>query len=130
MPRQPQPVPPIFQPEIAAEAIQYAAHHRRRQIYVAWPAVKAIFGNKVAPGVLDAILARDGYREQQTDQPAQAGRPDNLFEPVDSDHGAHGPFDERSLDRSWLLWANLRREWLGLAAGAALVGAALGIGRD
>jgi NAD(P)-dependent dehydrogenase (short-subunit alcohol dehydrogenase family) len=130
MPRQPQPVPPIFQPEVAAEAIEYAAHHRRRQIYVAWPTVKAIFGNKVAPGVLDLILAKHGYDEQQTEEPAQPGRPDNLFEPVDSDRGPHGPFDGRSIDRSWLLWANLRREWLGLAASAALVGTALGRRRD
>jgi NAD(P)-dependent dehydrogenase (short-subunit alcohol dehydrogenase family) len=128
MPRQPQPVPPIFQPEVAAEAIEYAARHRRRQIYVAWPTVKAIFGNRVAPGLIDLVLAKNGYEEQQTAEPTPADRPDNLFEAVDDDHGAHGPFDERSLDRSWLLWANLRRKWLGLAAGVALVGAAVGAG--
>jgi NAD(P)-dependent dehydrogenase (short-subunit alcohol dehydrogenase family) len=125
LPGHPQPVPPIFQPELAARAIEYAAHHRRRQIYVAWPAVKAILADKVAPGVLDLLLGRTGYRDQQLDEPVDPNRPSNLFEPAPGDWAAHGRFDDRARDRSVLLWANLHREWLGLAAGAgtALVGA-------
>jgi NAD(P)-dependent dehydrogenase (short-subunit alcohol dehydrogenase family) len=118
MPRHPQPVPPIFQPEVAAEAIEYAAHHRRRQIYVAWPAVKTILADKVAPGLLDLVLGVTGYRDQQLDEPVDPDRPSNLFEPAPGDWAAHGRFDDRSCDRSALLWANLHREWLGLAVGA------------
>jgi short-subunit dehydrogenase len=125
LPRHPQPVPPIFQPEVAAQAIDYAAHHRRRQLYVGWPAVKAIVADKVAPSVLDRLLAKSGYRDQQLAEPVDPDRPDNLFEPVPGDYGAHGRFDDRALPRSWLLLANIHREWLGFAAGAALAGAGL-----
>jgi NAD(P)-dependent dehydrogenase (short-subunit alcohol dehydrogenase family) len=118
MPGHPQPVPPIFQPEVAAQAIDYAAHHRRRQIYVGWPAVKAILADKVAPGLLDRILGRTGYRDQQLDEPVDPARRDNLFEPGAGEWAAHGRFDDRALDRSALLWVNLHREWLGLAVGA------------
>ncbi len=126
MPGHPQPVPPIFQPEVAAQAIEYAAYHRRRQLYVAWPAVKAILANKVAPGLLDHVLGRTGYRDQQLDEPVDPNRPDNLFEAAPGEWGAHGRFDGRALERSMLLWANLHREWLVLGAGAAAaVGSAL-----
>jgi NAD(P)-dependent dehydrogenase (short-subunit alcohol dehydrogenase family) len=127
MPGHPQPVPPIFQPELAAQAIEYAAHHRRRQIYVAWPAVKTILADKLAPGLLDLVLGRTGYRDQQLDEPVDANRPDNLFDAAPGDWAAHGRFDDRARDRSVLLWANLHREWLGLAVGAgtAVAGAIL-----
>src|SRR5437763_3451566 len=86
--RRPQPVPPIFQPEVAAEAIWFAAHARRREVYVGGPTVKAIIGNKVAPGLLDRYLARNDAG-QLTDEP-EPERPDNLFATVPGDQGAHG----------------------------------------
>jgi NAD(P)-dependent dehydrogenase (short-subunit alcohol dehydrogenase family) len=97
--RKAQPVPPIYQPEVAAEAIYFAAHHPRREFYVGIPSVKAIVANKVAPGVLDHVLARTGYDSQQYDGSEDPNRPCNLWEPVTGDHGAHGEFDSRA--RSW-----------------------------
>jgi short-subunit dehydrogenase len=125
LPRHPQPVPPIFQPEVAAEAVEYAAHHCRRQLYVGWPAVKAIVADKLVPGVLDRRLAKSGYEDQQLAEPVDPDRPDNLFEPVPGSYGAHGRFDDRARRTSWLLRANLHRDWLAFAAGAALAGAGL-----
>src|SRR5439155_24868757 len=90
LPRRAQPVPPIFQPEVAAEAIVWAAIHRRRELYVGWPTVKAILGENVAAGLLDRYLARVGYDGQQTHEPADPHQPDNLWGPVDGDHGGHG----------------------------------------
>ncbi len=118
LPRKAQPVPPIFQPEVAAEAIVWAAHHDRRSLMVGWPTVEAIVGNKIAPGWLDAYLAHTCFDAQMTDEPEDPDRPDNLWEPVDAghDHGAHGTFDGRSRDSSWQLWADLNRGWLALAA--------------
>jgi NAD(P)-dependent dehydrogenase (short-subunit alcohol dehydrogenase family) len=124
LPREPQPVPPIFQPEVAARAIYWAAHERRRELYVGWPTVKAIVGNKAAPGLADWYLARMGYDAQQTDEPVAPGRRDNLWEPVPGDHGAHGSFDERSKDASAQLWATTHRGLFALAGAGALLGAA------
>src|SRR5207302_7066630 len=89
MPKEPQPVPPIFQPEVAAKAIVWAARNPRRELMVGWPTVKAILGNAVAPSLGDRYLARTGYDAQQTDEPVSPDRPDNLFEPVEGDRGAH-----------------------------------------
>jgi NAD(P)-dependent dehydrogenase (short-subunit alcohol dehydrogenase family) len=126
LPHKAQPVPPIFQPEVAAEAIVYAATHNRREVYVGWPTVKAIVGNKLAAGLLDRYLARTGYESQQTDEPADPQRPNNLWAPLDdhTDHGAHGVFGERARGWSAQLWANTHRGWLALA-GAGLASAAL-----
>ncbi|MBD0291475.1 MAG: hypothetical protein ICV74_09480 [Thermoleophilia bacterium] len=124
MPRQPQPVPPIFEPEVAARAIEWAAHHRRRQLYVGWPTVQAIVGNKLAPGLADRYLARTGVDAQQTDEPVDPARPDNLFESVAGDFGARGRFSAESRERSLLLEATLRRGRLA-AAGAAAAGGLL-----
>src|SRR5579859_2057839 len=96
LPKQTMPVPPIYQPEIAADAIHYAAYHRRRQIYVGIPTVMNILGERVAPWLLDIYLARTGFSSQQTDQPLDPVGHDNLFEPVDEDRGAHGPFDDKA----------------------------------
>jgi len=124
MPREPQPVPPIFQPEVAAEAIVWAAHNPRRELYVGWPTVKAIVGNKIAPSIADLYLARTGYDAQQTEDPVQPDRADNLFDPVPGDFAAHGRFDDRAKPRSIQLQATLNRRWLGAGAAglAALVG--------
>ncbi|MFL6198465.1 MAG: SDR family oxidoreductase [Thermoanaerobaculia bacterium] len=128
LPRKPQPVPPIFQPEMAARAVVWAAGHDRREVYVGWPTVKAIVGDKIAPGYADRYLAKNGYDSQQYGGLADPHRADNLWEPVPGDHGAHGTFDERAKGRSVQLWANLHRGWLALGAGilgTVAVGAAL-----
>ena len=122
IPKQPQPVPPIFQPEVAAEGIYYAALHPRRELWVGWPAVKAILGTRVIPGLLDRLLARTGYSGQHTDEPLPPGRRDNLYEPVPGDHGAHGRFDARSKPRSLQLELNMHRG--AIAAGALVAGLA------
>jgi len=124
LPNHPQPVPPIFQPEVAAEAIYWAAHHRRREVYVGTSTVLTILGNKVAPWFADRYLARTGYQGQQTDERIDPDRPDNLFGPVPGDHGAHGIFDGQAHGKSPQLWATKNRRWLALA-GAGLAGAAL-----
>lgn len=113
-----QPVPPIYQPEVAAEAILYASHHNRREVYVGWPTVEAVVGNKLAAGFLDHYLAATGFQAQQTGEAADPNRPDNLWQPVDADqdHGAHGRFDSRAHPKSLQLWANLHRGWLAFAA--------------
>ena len=118
----PQPLPPIFQPEVAARAIVWAASQRRREISVGFPAVKSIWGNKFAPAVADHILQTDGYDGQQGDQPLPADRPDNLFQPVDRDMGSHGRFDNQAQSHSWQLWATMHR---GAIATAVLLPAAL-----
>jgi NAD(P)-dependent dehydrogenase (short-subunit alcohol dehydrogenase family) len=123
--RQPQPVPPIFQPEVAAEGIHYAALHPRRELWVGWPAVKAILGNMVVPGLIDRILARRGYSGQHTDAPLPPGRRDNLYVPVPGDHGAHGRFDAQSLPRSRQLEVSMQRNVIALALGALAVGSVL-----
>jgi NAD(P)-dependent dehydrogenase (short-subunit alcohol dehydrogenase family) len=120
MPREPQPVPPIFQPEVAAEAIVWAAHNSRRELYVGGPTLKTILGNKVAPGLADRYLARTAYDAQQIDEPDRPDRPDNLFEPAPGDFAAHGRFDDRAKPRSLQLWATLNRRWLGAGAAASL----------
>ena len=126
LPRKPQPVPPIFQPEVAARAIVWAADHQRAELCVGMPTVTAIVGNKIAPRLADRYLAWSGYEAQQTEEPVEPGRVDNLWEPVRGDHGAHGSFDDRAESYSWQLWASTHRAWLALAvAGSvAVLGAA------
>jgi NAD(P)-dependent dehydrogenase (short-subunit alcohol dehydrogenase family) len=109
LPRKAQPIPPIFQPEVAAEAIYFAAHKPRREFYVGWPSVKAIVGNKIAPGLIDHYLGRTGYDSAQYDGSEESNRPDNLFEPVLGDHGAHGDFDARSKSWSVQWWMTKNR---------------------
>jgi hypothetical protein len=131
LPRKPQPVPPIFEPEVAAEAVLWAADHDRPELYVGFPTVVAIVGNKIAPRLGDAYLARTGYAAQQTSEPADPHRPDNLWQPLPGDHGAHGRFDARAHSFSLQLWLTTRRRTLALAAGALALGAyALGRSRS
>ena len=124
LPGRAQPVPPIFQPEIAADAIVWASRQSRPELFVGWPTVLAIVGNKIAPGVGDRYLAAQGYESQQTGEPEHPDRPHNLWEPVDAerDFGAHGRFDERARSASWQLWATRHRA--GLATAAVLTAAA------
>jgi len=126
LPNHPQPVPPIYQPEVAADAIYFAAHVRRREMSVGMPTVVAIYGNKLAPGLGDYYLGSQGYASQQTDRPIDPNRPTNLWEPVAGDHGAHGIFDERASFSSPQLWANMNRGWLMALAGLGVAGVACG----
>ena len=124
--RKAQPVPPIFQPEVAARAIYYAAHHpERREYYAGWSTVKAIFGNKLVPALADRYLARMGYDSQQYDGAEDPGRPNNLYEPVPGDHGAHGNFSARAHSHSLELWAETHAGLLAIAVGIGFAGAAL-----
>jgi NAD(P)-dependent dehydrogenase (short-subunit alcohol dehydrogenase family) len=116
LPRKPQPVPPIFQPEVAAKAIYWAAHHDRPEVYVGWPTVKAIIGNKIAPRLADRYLAHNGYQSQQTNIPDDSTRPDNLWHPVRGDYGAHGDFDSRARTKSRQRWLTMNRSLLAIAA--------------
>jgi len=128
LPRKAQPVPPIFQPEVAARAIYYAAHHpHRREYFVGGSTVKAIFGNKLAPSFADQVLAKNGYDSQQYDGAEDPERPDNLFQPVPGDHGAHGAFDERARKHSCEFWAESHVQWLAASACLAVIGIACGL---
>jgi NAD(P)-dependent dehydrogenase (short-subunit alcohol dehydrogenase family) len=130
LPRHPQPVPPIFEPEVAARAIYQAAHRKRREIFVGSPTVLAIYGQNFAPGFADWYLGRSGYDSQQTSEPVAPDRPDNLFEPLAADYAAHGNFTKVAHDHSLQNWSNLHRGPLAVAAGAALAGiGALFIGK-
>ena len=129
LPKHPQPVPPIYQPEVPARAIYWAAHHRRREVRVGLSSTIVIAGNKLMPGLGDWYLAKTGYASQQTDQPVDQDRPDNLYDPVPGDHGAHGDFDEQSHEESPQLWATEHLGLLALAGGAGMLAAAALIGR-
>jgi NAD(P)-dependent dehydrogenase (short-subunit alcohol dehydrogenase family) len=128
LPRQPQPVPPIYQPEIAARAVAFAADHPgRKQYWVGASTVATLIGQRLMPAIMDRYLARTGYSSQQTDE-AQKNRPNNLWRPLDNDdgrdYGAHGAFDDRALPVSPQWWIRKKAMPLSLAAGAAIVGAA------
>jgi NAD(P)-dependent dehydrogenase (short-subunit alcohol dehydrogenase family) len=128
LPDHPQPVPPIFQPEIPAEAVYWAAHHRRRELDVGGSAVKAIVGTTLAPRLADWYLARTGYRSQQIPGQPVNGRPDNLFEPVPQEAATHGIFDDCSRTRSYQLWLNTHRPVV--AAALSAIGAAFELARS
>jgi len=127
LPQKVRPVPPVYQPEVAARAIVWAARHHRREIWVGASTTATIAANSLAPGLLDRYLGRTGVQAQQTGEPADPGRPANLWEPVPGDRGAHGAFDPRSHGQSAQLWATTHRSLLvaaglaGAAAGAAAV---------
>jgi NAD(P)-dependent dehydrogenase (short-subunit alcohol dehydrogenase family) len=126
LPHQAQPVPPIFQPEVGADAVHHAVRHDvGREFLVAWPTVKAVVGEKLVPAYIDRRLARDGYQGEQTSAPADPERPDNLWRPVPGNFAAHGRFDGRSKDGSLELWFAKRKPWIALGS-ALLLGAALG----
>jgi NAD(P)-dependent dehydrogenase (short-subunit alcohol dehydrogenase family) len=123
MPRRPRPVPPVYQPEVAARAIVWAAQHpRRRELWVGGSTVLTIVGNRLAPWLADRYLARTGFDSQQTDQPAGAERlrTDYVDAPLPGDHGSHGSFDDEAKARSPQLWlAEHRRVLAAAGAGAA-----------
>lgn len=104
LPNKPRPMGKIFQPEVAAEAIVFAAENDRREIYVGYPTVQAIVGDKIAPELGDYVLSKTAFKGQQTDQPEDPNRKHNLWEPIPGDHGAHGTFDSESTDFSPEFW--------------------------
>ena len=127
LPNKAQPVPPIYQPEIAADAIVWSAHNKRRELMVGGPTQIAINGNKIAPALGDWYLARGGYEGQQLDEPEDPNRDHNLWEPVPGDHGAHGSFDARATWKSPVTTASMYRKPIALAVAGltSLLGAAL-----
>jgi short-subunit dehydrogenase len=125
LPRAAQPLPPIFQPEVAAKAIVWAAEHPRRELLVGWPVVLGVLGQRIAPGLMDRYVANRAWVGQQSDDPEHAGRPDSLESPVAVDVGAHGTFDSEAAPEDPVLWAEMHR---GVVAGAVLALAALGLG--
>ena len=121
LPRHPQPVPPIYQPEVIARAVLRVAQRPARELWLAPSAIKAIVGQRLIPGLLDRYLGRVGYDAQQTQEPLPPGRPDNVFEPLPGDRGAHGRFDAQSRPRSLEVQARLHARALGAATAAALL---------
>jgi len=124
--RHPQPLPPIFQPEVAGRAVYWAAHRKPREMFVGFSTVLAVLVQKLIPQLADLYLGKTGYASQQTSEPVSATRPDNLYEPADRgrDFGAHGEFDAKAKPRSWETEFVMKREWLigGLALGGAAAG--------
>lgn len=120
MGRKAQPVPPIYQPEVPARAIVFAATHRRRQVWVGYPTVQAILANRIAPGLIDRYLAKAGYSGQLTDKRLPRDAPSNLFEPVRGEYGSHGRFDARARSGSWEMFTDRHRTafWAAAAVGA------------
>ena len=128
LPQKAQPVPPIFQPEVAADALYWSAHHRRRELWVGGSTVKVMLVQKLLPGLADRYLARNGYSSQLTGEPVDGDRPHNLWEPLDNspeeDRGAHGDFDDRASGRSAELQMAKYRPWIT----ACLAGVGAGVG--
>ncbi|HEX6498279.1 MAG TPA: SDR family oxidoreductase [Micromonosporaceae bacterium] len=128
--RHPQPVPPIYQPEVVARSIVYAAQHpKRREYWVGGSTAATLIANKFIPGILDRYLARTGYKSQQTSQPTSAERPANLWQPADGlrghDYGAHGDFDQKAKSYSVQAWASRHHVLVGAGAAAVAAGAAV-----
>jgi NAD(P)-dependent dehydrogenase (short-subunit alcohol dehydrogenase family) len=129
LPDKAQPVAPIYQPEVAAKAVLYAAEHpKRREYWVGGSTAGTLLANAVAPGILDRYLARTGFKSQQTGEPRPADQPTNLWEPADerpgTDEGAHGAFDDKATTRSPQLWASQHHGLLAAVGGAAVASAA------
>ncbi len=127
LPRHPRPVPPIYQPEVAARAILHAADRDGRERWIGRSTIATILADRVAPALLDRYLARTGYDAQQTDEPVEAGRPDNLERPLPGDRGADGRYGDAAAPVSRSAWAREHLDAIG--AGAALLGAAAWLAR-
>jgi len=112
LPNKPRPMGKVYQPEVAARAILFAAEHKRRSIWVGFPTYEAIIGNKIAPWYVDWVLARTGFDGQQTKEPADPDRKNNVWQPVDEDRGPYGDFKNIAKDRSFTLWLSMNREWV------------------
>ncbi|EKS71981.1 MULTISPECIES: SDR family oxidoreductase [Caballeronia] len=116
------PVAPIFQPEVAARAIFFAATHRRREVWLGFSTVKAILANRIAPALIDRYLARAGYAGQLTEEPPEGNAAGNLFDPVPGDYGAHGRFDDEARSHSWEMFTDRHRSVFWGLAGLGAVG--------
>jgi hypothetical protein len=127
LPRKPQPVPPIFQPEIIARAALRVAERPVRELWIAGSAIRAVLGQKLVPGFADRYLAKHGYSSQQTDELEQPGRPDNVDAPLPGDRGAHGRIDARARPRSRELWVRLHPRLVAASAAAVALAVALGL---
>jgi NAD(P)-dependent dehydrogenase (short-subunit alcohol dehydrogenase family) len=132
--RRAQPVPPIYQPEVAARGVAYAADHpRRREYWVGGSTAATLLANAVAPGLLDRYLAWTGYRSQQSDEPRDPDQPANLWDPADGpwepDYGAHGRFDDQATPRSLQLWASQHHGLVAAGAVTVLAGVSALVGR-
>ncbi|GHA78540.1 SDR family oxidoreductase [Pontibacter akesuensis] len=125
LPNKPKPMGKIYQPEVAAEVIVYAAENERREYRVGYPTLQAIIGNKIAPWFADYVLAKTGIEGQQTNTPEDPNRKHNLYDPLPGDHGAHGTFDDQATYFSPQVWLSLHRDKL-LAGALALGGVMLG----
>lgn len=125
LPNKPRPMGQVYQPEVAARAIVYAAAHNRREIFVGYTTFEAIIGNKIAPWYADRVLAKTGIEGQQTDEPASPDRKNNVWDPVPEDRGAHGEFGSIAAKKSPLLWMSLHRNLIRVIAGAAVLGGVL-----
>ena len=127
LPHKAQPVPPIYQPEVAARGVLYAADHpHRREYWVGGSTMGTLIAHAVAPGILDRYLAKTGFSSQQTSEPRDPDRPVNLWSPADDDrdYGTHGRFDNRSTDHSYQLWGSQHHGLLGAVGAAAVTGIA------
>jgi short-subunit dehydrogenase len=127
LPNKPKPMGKVYQPEVAAEAIVFAAAHNRREIFVGYPTFEAIIGNKIAPWLGDYVLSKNGYNEQQTDEQVEPDRKNNVWEPVSEDRGAHGTFDKIAAKKSYTLWASMNRGVVRTVAGLTLLAIVIGI---
>ena len=122
LPNKPKPMGKVYEPEVAARAIVYAAAHNRREIYVGYPTFKAIYGNKIAAWYADKVLADTGFDGQQTNQPDNANRKNNVWQPVPEDRGAYGEFGPVAHKKSFTLWVSLHRNLVRTIAGVAAAG--------
>jgi NAD(P)-dependent dehydrogenase (short-subunit alcohol dehydrogenase family) len=131
MPHKPRPIGAVFQPEVAAQAIHFAAHSNRKEVLVGYPTVQSVWGDKFASSWLDEYLADVAFKGQQSPEPVGPERRDNLFEPVPGDFAARGRFDDEARDSSPELWASMHKKQIGLAAlgAAAAVGAGFMLSR-
>lgn len=122
LPNKPRPMGTIYEPEIAAKAVLYVTKHPRREVNVGYTTIESILGNKVCPSFMDRYLARTGYTGQQTSEPAGPDEKDNLWHPLEGDHGAHGAFEAWATHSSPLLWATRHRKLIALGGAALLTG--------
>jgi hypothetical protein len=127
LPNKPKPMGKVYQPEVAAKAIVFAAARNRREIFVGYPTFEAIIGNKIAPWLGDYVLSKNGYKEQQTDERVEPDRKNNVWEPVSEDRGAHGTFDKIAAKKSYTLWASMNRGVVRTVAGLTLLAIVIGI---
>ncbi|MBD0289180.1 MAG: SDR family oxidoreductase, partial [Flavisolibacter sp.] len=121
LPHKPRPMGKVYQPEVAARAIVFAAAHNRREIFVGYPTFQAIVGNKIAPWYADYVLSRNGFKGQQTSEPEDPNRKNNVWEPVPEDRGAYGGFGDIASNKSITLWASINRNIVRAVAGVAAI---------